>query len=860
MSSLSPAQRLRTKTSDLTDLFRSGSSLGTRSGSQVQLASALSDQEASTTSSKKKTSRIPFLGRSRKKSDASSTPPASQAMDCPSPQVLQSFEAVVPAEHMSEEFNHHGGRPSTSKSRGKPASSTPQQSQPSLGSKLAAHFAQSRSRKRKSLPPPPENGNGSAISNTLSPPTSNSRTASFESASSGTTRPPTPKPIITVSQSQEGLRRDFEGLFTLPQSNRRVTSPIPPSSKGMQASDEPGNKLPVSQSKSEKRQIDTELGASPLVGYEELTLSGQQSGSTTSRPKRSKQTESSSKVVDSAANLSPDTITPKAQKRLSAPSLLPVHSEPIPGVAPASPISPISSTRVRPAQPGRPPSIPLPPPPKSPPPIPRPATASGSTTPFPSTVKATTTPVARNESGNNSAYPGRRPRAHTVAASISTTRDLSGPTSKGNDDSTTKASSKGPPQTNRSNASEANPSAPQKTPDVPEPVSPLPAPRKSSVNPPLPPPQILAEPIPNFNIDTATPEELKTALIARNKQYDELANYLLSVTAAHVAERAALEKKIASMDRDAARRDKEIKGLTWLVMNNRGPSYPALGLDNSSTGSNGSRSSALSNANVNRSDSPASSKISLRRFHYVHAHTDESGTESHITSGNESYRGSGGSENESSSSYLRARRIRRIIAASGATDGIALSSRRVSSARSSLLSTEISASDSATSTTAVSSYQSSKRSSTSSFTSTPVTPSLAPGTTSVDPSTVVSPLTSIPEAPTPPPRDPLGSVMPVPIRRTSSSKQGHDTKDDKRASRASAATPNPSAPSPIATTTITYTASLRKGRPPSIAQVLEKSAPSTPTLPAQQPSNLPTTATTPIDDVLEKLRPFAHSK
>ncbi|KAJ7203212.1 hypothetical protein C8J57DRAFT_1408273 [Mycena rebaudengoi] len=73
----------------------------------------------------------------------------------------------------------------------------------------------------------------------------------------------------------------------------------------------------------------------------------------------------------------------------------------------------------------------------------------------------------------------------------------------------------------------------------------------------------------NFDMDKATSEQLRQALILRNEQFDELARYLLKITDIHVAKKHALHKKITALEQEATRRDNEIKGLTWLVANNR---------------------------------------------------------------------------------------------------------------------------------------------------------------------------------------------------------------------------------------------------------------------------------------------------
>lgn len=83
----SPARRLRTKTSDITDFFR-GNGHGSHQSRQVQpgdpqiqvpaplleVPAAAQEKEIST-SPKKRSTRIPFLGRTRKKSTQSVTAP-----------------------------------------------------------------------------------------------------------------------------------------------------------------------------------------------------------------------------------------------------------------------------------------------------------------------------------------------------------------------------------------------------------------------------------------------------------------------------------------------------------------------------------------------------------------------------------------------------------------------------------------------------------------------------------------------------------------------------------------------------------------------------------------------------------------
>ena len=78
MSNLSPARRLRTKTSDLTDFFRGAGHSSNQARHQDVMLSTSSatlevpsgDEEGGT---RKKITRIPLFGRSRKKSNQSAT-------------------------------------------------------------------------------------------------------------------------------------------------------------------------------------------------------------------------------------------------------------------------------------------------------------------------------------------------------------------------------------------------------------------------------------------------------------------------------------------------------------------------------------------------------------------------------------------------------------------------------------------------------------------------------------------------------------------------------------------------------------------------------------------------------------------
>ena len=389
-------------------------------------------------------------------------------------------------------------------------------------------------------------------------------------------------------------------------------------------------------------------------------------------------------------------------------------------------------------RPSRPPSIPLPPPPNASPSIPRTTSAQ--------TVFSTRTPAT---------LPLRRPRAHTVSVI--------------------------PP------APRISPPSPPSSPGIPRrtksPVDTGAAVRQSSDKK-------------NINPDTASMEELKQALESRTQQYEDLASHLLKVTATHVAEKNSLEKKISALEKDLARKDKEIKGLTWLLVNNR------ISLGGADV------ESALNSAQLAYRPSPDSTVRVPSRLRG----NEESGAESHQTSGaesvSESMRSSGTSGTESHSS-LPVKKARRpmlgLYRSSKSTKGLGVGSiASDSSVRSSLYSL----SSSATSSTS----------------------SLLPPS----PNPTGSPLSAIPEGPN---QSPLPRSIKT-IRERTSLSAGEGEKDERRTTtrpnRISTSSLASSSSSSAATSA--YSANLKRGRPPSIAQVLEKSSA--------------------VEDVLQKLRPF----
>ncbi|KAF8892976.1 hypothetical protein BD779DRAFT_1669991 [Infundibulicybe gibba] len=696
-------------------------------------------QDAST-SPKKRTTRIPFLGRTRKKSThsiASSGVSSASGLDENTPDTADPAE-TAPVSNQNTRLT----RPKTSPAESPVYSATVSPfglPPPSLSSKLAAHFTPSKPRRPTTATPKPiqtpsDSADSRRTSDSLSPPAPNVRSASFDSGSSGTSanRSPTPrpaqpaptKPTITVSLSPDNLD-DYANLFTLPRKKLQPAAQNPPDGPGV---NQPRDDESI-------RTADSHGGGTPPSPFpSESPIVENSSDAGSSNPDALEESERHRKKLTSNPTMPQAVIgsgSLTSQKRVTV-ATMPYHATE--NVASALPRQRFKSSIGSLSRPSRPPSIPLPPPPTGMPPKP------SISTPTPQSPSEPRTPTNTSPT---------RPRANTTGSAPSAIPGTPGTPSK---------IPQSPSQKNTRTAG--------------NPISPISGrPRKD-----------------DFNINTASPEQLKAALTTRNQQYDELASYLLKITESHVAEKHALEKKILSLEREAIRRDKEIKGLTWLVTNTRGASSASLtGLGSRST------STIQSDQDTQRSQSRGSSRISLRRVQY----TDDSGAESYQTSGAESMLGSGASGTESMSS-IRDKKLRR---PSTLETGIVLSQhsslKRVPSNKSNLgpdfpLPPDL---------------PYGKRSSVSSYSTSPAssTSSLLPP--SPNPSTAMSSLSAIPEAH---PND------------LASGAADRQEKEERRASRAS----NRISASSLASSSSAssaYAANLKRGRPPSIAQVLQQS-------------------------------------
>ncbi|OCH94581.1 hypothetical protein OBBRIDRAFT_789060 [Obba rivulosa] len=74
--------------------------------------------------------------------------------------------------------------------------------------------------------------------------------------------------------------------------------------------------------------------------------------------------------------------------------------------------------------------------------------------------------------------------------------------------------------------------------------------------------------------DAATAEQLREALNAQSARYARLAAYVPSLIEKHAAEKSELKRRIEVLEQEAHKREREIKGLRWLVMN-ANPTPPA---------------------------------------------------------------------------------------------------------------------------------------------------------------------------------------------------------------------------------------------------------------------------------------------
>ncbi|KAK7062902.1 hypothetical protein VNI00_000399 [Paramarasmius palmivorus] len=157
-------------------------------------------------------------------------------------------------------------------------------------------------------------------------------------------------------------------------------------------------------------------------------------------------------------------------------------------------------------------------------------------------------------------------------------------------------------------------------------------------------PTLTAKTFPRFepieiDVEVASVDELREGLQKQTSQLKDMASYCLQMT----EEKAQLEKKVALLEREIIRRDKEIKGYTWLLNNTR----PA-------EGTQALRAvRKLDTPDLDRSDDSSVRSTRLptpspsTRLPLHRTGPEDSGAESYATSGAESLVDSGTSGTES---------------------------------------------------------------------------------------------------------------------------------------------------------------------------------------------------------------------
>lgn len=71
----------------------------------------------------------------------------------------------------------------------------------------------------------------------------------------------------------------------------------------------------------------------------------------------------------------------------------------------------------------------------------------------------------------------------------------------------------------------------------------------------------------NIDIDGTAHDQLRRAVTSQRSKIDDLSEYLLEIIGKHEAEKALLEHRIESLENEARKRDREIRGLRYLLMN-----------------------------------------------------------------------------------------------------------------------------------------------------------------------------------------------------------------------------------------------------------------------------------------------------
>ncbi|KAI3622104.1 hypothetical protein WG66_015403 [Moniliophthora roreri] len=687
-----PPPQPNTKTHHFTDFLR-----GPSSSSTVQFpddphvhSDTGPSEDATTSPSKRRSTRIPLFGRSRKKSTFSETTTDSRASEAQQggPSEAQPGRASTATNTSRPFLNEHPLHARASLSQ---QSLTLPPHQPtehhSFGSKIVAHFTPSKTRglltprksrkSRSSSPSKPEDVPG-YTSDTLSPPVHDIRSGSTDSISSredlrdpigglqsGLVTPT--QPTITVSRPPLDAYEDlseYEDLFTKPRQKAKskptpiqvpaperhklsvensfpLSSPPPateadagPSSVAFDSSlcDTPTSTQLSSLDISVPSQITAVLSTNESPsGRKSPTIRDQNvpdntSGSPPSRKRLDSNlraqagagTEKYSAAEESDAmsvTSPPFSGSPHSAQRRSINALL-QDQKAVSGL----PYKPKERSHVSTLARSRPPMIPLPATPST----------SAKVTTLPrqraraQTVVASTSKVARNEVSL---------KRHSSASSKLL---LSSSTHSQEVSGKSEAEIPAEPKDNNrnSNSSTSSSSTPTLT--------------KSHF------PQLQPT---NVDIDNASVEELRAALRHNNARFKELASHLIRMMDMHSQEKALMEKRISTLEREIARKDKEIKGWTWLVKNPRGSESVGPLLDTERA----SATPDISDDSSARSSRLVTPTNSIRMPVYVAS--EDSGAESYATSGAESSSrlGFSGAESDPTSRPKRSMRKLKLV-------------------------------------------------------------------------------------------------------------------------------------------------------------------------------------------------------
>lgn len=231
MSGASPSRTIRRR-ADLSDLFR-GSSSGPSSSPKKEVQSLPATDSApapdvvhvqpSSTTLKRVATKIPFLGRGRKKSTPSVK---SGYMSAEATRGYESSDVDKTAGKKNRRFSQPLASPKPAIAKPPLPKSSPQ-SRPSLSSKFAAHLS-GKSRKDRT---PAKHADGT-VSDTVAVQRQPSVESTSTNGSEKGRETPRGRPTITISSSPEGLE-EYKDLFTLPRrkGSAVVRTPTTPASE-----------------------------------------------------------------------------------------------------------------------------------------------------------------------------------------------------------------------------------------------------------------------------------------------------------------------------------------------------------------------------------------------------------------------------------------------------------------------------------------------------------------------------------------------------------------------------------------------------------------------------------------------------